>query len=296
LATPEKEQSVEERAERALLRMNMIANYVQNDQAVWSEDPDAVETEQEDYHREVLGVTGVNGMRSMHAWCDSLRRAKDPIKFLQRVTQSQPGDNWTDKDIIQGAVHHYLDTLSYPDRVALLHTSLLSNPWIKTYFQERAVVSTPAATIYELYNGIEAKNIYHRHIKSSGSWEFVEKGDLNLETYLKDESYFRDKIKNTPPLFGFMWRTRNDDGWTFKLKEKRGPGEKNPAKDGFECRTGIQKLLTKTEIPLLQAVATMTGRLSEICVMTELALRFLNGPETTFFMTSELFSMLYGNI
>jgi len=126
--------------------------------------------------------------------------------------------------------------------------------------------------------------------------------------------------------FGFLWRNKSRDGWAFKIKEKKiHPGEKNTAKEGAECKTTGFGLLKNSTIPLLKMVYELNSlyqsnetvpktnsrtrntyiTLPELCVMTEIIMRYLNRSNPTesnqiekhtFFIDIETFKTLYGNI
>jgi hypothetical protein len=273
----------------------MMLNFIRNNAAVWDTDLDEDEEESEEYNREMFDVEDVHGYKMMHEWCKMVRASKPTLEFLMKMSSTMPGAKFSHLDVESAVVQHYLDILSYNDREILLRKTSQMEGIMKTYFNQRIVFSTGEEVIYELYNGIEAKNTYHRFHMSDNSWEIVEKGDLQLEEFIKkdDPKIFMNK---TFGLFGFIWRNRSDDRWVFKLKEKKLQGESNQVKEGFECRSGIQKLLTKIpDTPkLLQLIVSHDNsgkRISEICVVVEIMMRFLNTAEEErmFFLTSEQF-------
>ena len=260
--------------------LTMVLNYVQVKTALW--DDDYVDAE-------------------LKAWCHSLRLSKDAAEFLKTISNSLPGKNLTQEDMNTAVLGHFVDTLSFPRRLALLEYVLKEDiqgaSAVKAYLDTRRLPELP---IYELFNESISENEYYR-IGGSNTLQKVQKGDVDLDAYFKDTAYFVGQAEKVEPVFGFIMRNRHNNKWVFKLKEKLGPDNRYAAKEGSECRSGIKNLLTKNKAvlpPLVVNIANMDGRIVELCIMTELVLRFMNtaNPRRSYFVTSEHFTTLYGNI
>jgi hypothetical protein len=265
-------------SQEILQGLSMVVQYAKNKDALWS---------------------GDSSWKLLQEWCLSLRKTMPVI----------------DKFIIMGLIHmdqidtiiahHYFDTLTYIERLTLLQFSVTSHTTVlESYYKERRLISGDTESIYCLYNHREGKNIYHRYYHATGEWDTVEREDSSLSAFFEDEAYFTGITRKLFAIFGFMWRNQKDTGWVFKVKDKKSEGERNPAKTGSECRSGVlNRFLRYENVPkLIQNVASLDNRgsmgNSEICCLTEIALRCMNSddPDHIYFLTSEMFAILYSNI
>jgi len=274
----EREEAPEKTGEEILHGLSMVVQYTKNQNAIWS---------------------GDSSWKMLKEWCLSLRKTMpvlDKFIIMELITMEK---------IETFIAHHYFDTLPYEERWTLLQKCVSDKSrLLENYFGERKIVSGEGESVYCLYHHVEGKNIYHRYTHATGEWNTVDKDDPSLAGFFEDEAYFRDMIRRLFSIFGFIWRNQKDTGWVFKVKDKRGDNQKNPAKTGSECRSGILNRFLKYENApkIIQNVANLDnrGKMSnaEICCLSELALRAMNLEDSNhiYFLTTEMFAMLYGYV
>jgi hypothetical protein len=278
-----------------LRRSQMVLAFATNPATIWD---DLDETEYID-QPEILEED-----RALRSWCNLVRRLLPVLDRLGLVDE-----------LPAAIIDHYFDTLPLADRLTLLQEPG-TDRHVSAYFAARRVAEDEGVEeIYNLYSPEEGKLVWMRCGYEGGFpvWSPVSVDYAPVQMYLGDTALFQQfRMERLFPMFGFLWRRR--DNWVFKLKDKKVlPGDRNTAKEGAACGTHGFKLMRAAagiegpSAPIFQAIATLNDSsdnrrqhttLPELCVLSEIALRSLNvsDPDHTYFMTSEMFSTLYGNI
>ena len=278
-----------------LRRSQMVLAFATNPATIWD---DLDETEYID-QPEILEED-----RALRSWCNLVRRLLPVLDRLGLVDE-----------LPAAIIDHYFDTLPLADRLTLLQEPG-TDRHVSAYFTARRVAEDEGVEeIYNLYSPEEGKLVWMRCGYEGGFpvWSPVSVDYAPVQMYLGDTALFQQfRMERLFPVFGFLWRRR--DNWVFKLKDKKVlPGDRNTAKEGAACGTHGFKLMRAAagiegpSAPIFQAIATLNDSsdnrrqhttLPELCVLSEIALRSLNvsDPDHTYFMTSEMFSTLYGNI
>jgi hypothetical protein len=279
----------------------MVLAYATNPETIWNK---LDETEYLD-QQEILEEDG-----AMLSWCNIVRHLVNvlPVPLLKVIGMVD--------ELPAAIMDHYLDTLPLADRLTLLQASVEPgmDRHVSAYFAARRITEEEGVEdIYNLYSPEEGKLVFYRCGYEEGTrvWSPVSIDYAPVKRYFGDTVFFQEfRMERLFPVFGFLWRLR--DNWVFKLKEKKVQGERT-GKDGAVCGTHSFKLVQSaaniegSSAPVFQAIAQLKKgsdnrrqqtTLPELCVLSEIAMRSLNvsDPSHTYFMTSEMFSTLYGNI
>ena len=208
------------------------------------------------------------------------RKIKEIVNWYnsyRKITPILHTNNFTDSQIYEFIIEHYIDTLPILDKVTLINNIFKSNPElsndekiIKSYFQRYINDTDNVIILFDISSdSTERIQIYTFNADHSPIWSKVER-DTRIQYKNEINNFVVTNHSNVhTSIYGFMAADKKNN-IVFKTRENNTTGS------GFNCssKDAIIKKINKLPITLIADSTGITEH--QYCILYELLFRKLN--------------------
>jgi len=208
------------------------------------------------------------------------RKIKEIINWYnsyRKITPILHTNNFTDSQIYEFIIEHYIDTLPILDKVTLINNIFKSNPElsndekiIKSYFQRYINDTDNVIIMFDISDdSTERIQIYTLNQEHSPIWNKVER-DTRIQYKNEITNFVITNHSNVnTSIFGFM-ATDKKHNIVFKTRENNASGS------GFNCSSKEAILKKINKLPISVVADSNETTEHQYCVLYELLFRKLN--------------------